>query len=227
MTVAIHLRFGEQAWTSQSQSQSQSPSEFGSESTLDPEVVSDTEIIRRVLAGETESFGVLVRRHQSRLFALARRYLRREEDVADLVQDVLVKAFSRLNSWRGEAPFEHWLMRMATRACLDALRSQRRQREESLCDLSAEENEWLDRHAASPDRSDHHAEAARSLVRKIFEQLSPAHRLVLTLLELEDRSVKEISLITGWSQTLVKVRAFRARAEMKRVLSRLQTDTFL
>jgi RNA polymerase sigma-70 factor (ECF subfamily) len=251
VNVAIHLRFGEQAWTSksefksefksesksqaelkserkfESESESKSKSEFKSEPTLAPEAFSDTEIIRRVLAGETERFGVLVTRHQTRLFALARRYLRREEDVADLVQDVLVKAFSRLDSWRGQAPFEHWLMRMATRACLDALRSQRRQREESLSDLSVEENEWLDRHAASPDRSDHHAEAARSLVRKVFEQLSPAHRLVLTLLELEDRSVKEISKITGWSQTLVKVRAFRARAEMKRVLSRLQTDTFL
>jgi len=237
VNVAIHLRFGEQAWTSKSefksefksqaelksehQFESESKSEFKSEPTLAPEAFSDTEIIRRVLAG------VLVTRHQTRLFALARRYLRREEDVADLVQDVLVKAFSRLDSWRGEAPFEHWLMRMATRACLDALRSQRRQREDSLSDLSVEENEWLDRHAASPDRGDHHAEAARSLVRKVFEQLSPAHRLVLTLLELEDRSVKEISKMTGWSQTLVKVRAFRARAEMKRVLSRLQTDTFL
>jgi RNA polymerase sigma-70 factor (ECF subfamily) len=118
-------------------------------------------------------------------------------------------------------------MRMATRACLDALRSQRRHREDSLSDLSVEENDWLDRHAASPDMWDHRADAARSLVRKVFEQLSPAHRLVLTLLELEDRSVKEISLITGWSQTLVKVRAFRARAEMKRVLSRLQTDSYL
>jgi RNA polymerase sigma-70 factor (ECF subfamily) len=215
VNVAIHPTFGEQTWTSES------------EVTSAPEAVSDAEIIRRVLAGETERFGVLVTRHQSRLFALARRYLRREEDVADLVQDVLVKAFSRLDSWRGEAPFEHWLMRMATRACLDALRSQRRQREDSLCDLSAEEHDWLDRHVASPERGDHRAEAARSLVGKVFEQLSPTHRLVLTLLELEDRSVKEISCMTGWSQTLVKVRAFRARAEMKRILSRLQTDSFL
>ena len=101
VNVAIHPTFGEQTWTSES------------EVTSAPEAVSDAEIIRRVLAGETERFGVLVTRHQSRLFALARRYLRREEDVADLVQDVLVKAFSRLDSWRGEAPFEHWLMRMA------------------------------------------------------------------------------------------------------------------
>jgi len=115
VNVAIHLRFGEQAWTSKSEfksefksqaelkserqfeSESESESKSKSEPTLAPEAFSDTEIIRRVLAGETERFGVLVTRHQTRLFALARRYLRREEDVADLVQDVLVKAFSRLD----------------------------------------------------------------------------------------------------------------------------------
>jgi RNA polymerase sigma-70 factor (ECF subfamily) len=215
VNIAIHPTFGGQTWSVES------------EAPVALESVSDAEIVRAVRAGDTEQFGVLVERHQTRLFALVRRYLRREDDVADLVQDVLVKAFSRLDSWRGEAPFEHWLMRLATRACLDALRSQRRHREDTLTDLSAEETEWLDRHAVSPERNDHRSEAARSLVRRIFEQLSPAHRMVLTLLELEDRSVKEISAITGWSQTLVKVRAFRARAEMKRVLGRLQTDAFL
>jgi len=215
VNIAIHPTFGGQTWDLRPESE---PSD---------DAISDAEIVRAVRAGDTERFGVLVARHQVRLFSLARRYLRREDDVADLVQDVLVKAFSRLDSWRGEAPFEHWLMRLATRACLDALRSQRRHREDSLSDLSAEESEWLDRHAANPESSDHRADAARSLVRKVFEQLSPSHRMVLTLLELEDRSVKEISAITGWSQTLVKVRAFRARAEMKRVLSRLRTDTFL
>jgi RNA polymerase sigma-70 factor (ECF subfamily) len=180
------------------------------------EIPSDAEIVRAVREGDADRFGELVRRHQARLFALARRYLRREEDVADLVQEVLVKAFSRLDSWRGDAPFEHWLMRLATRACLDALRSRRRRPEDLLSDLSADESDWLDR-----------ADAARSLVRRVFEHLSPANRMVLTLLELEDRPVKEIAAITGWSETLVKVRAFRARAEMKRIVARLRTDTYL
>jgi RNA polymerase sigma-70 factor (ECF subfamily) len=215
VNIAIHPTFCEPSWAVQSET----------EPTGD--AVSDAEIVRAVRGGDTERFGVLVARHQGRLFGLARRYLRREDEVADLVQDVLVKAFSRLESWRGEAPFEHWLMRLATRACLDALRSQRRKREDNLTDLSAEESEWLDRHASSPDGADHRAAAARSLVHRVFEHLSPSHRMVLTLLELEERSVKEISAVTGWSQTLVKVRAFRARAEMKRVLSRLHTDTYL
>lgn len=188
---------------------------------------SDAEIVRAVREGDADQFGVLVQRHQVRLFALARRYLRREDDVADLVQEVLVKAFSRLDTWRGEAPFEHWLMRLATHACLDALRGQRRRREDFVSDLSNGELEWLDRHAARPDEADHRADAARSLVRRVFEELSPANRMVLTMLELEDRPVKEISALTGWSQTLVKVRAFRARAEMKKILRRLRTDTFL
>jgi RNA polymerase sigma-70 factor (ECF subfamily) len=118
-------------------------------------------------------------------------------------------------------------MRLATRACLDALRSRRRRPEDLLSDLSADESDWLDRHAADPGEGDHRADAARSLVRRVFEHLSPANRMVLTLLELEDRPVKEIAAITGWSETLVKVRAFRARAEMKRIVARLRTDTYL
>jgi RNA polymerase sigma-70 factor (ECF subfamily) len=191
------------------------------------ESVSDAEIVRAVREGDTDRFSKLVERHQARLFSLARRYLRREDDVADLVQDVLVKAFSRLDSWRGEAPFEHWLMRLATHACLDVLRGRARRREDLLSDLSQGEIEWLERHASHPEASDHRAAAARSLVRRVFEELSPAHRLVLTLLELEDRPVKEISAMTGWSPTLVKVRAFRARAEMRRILSRIRTEAFL
>lgn len=191
------------------------------------DVPKDADIVRAVRAGDTERFAELVQRHQARLFSLARRYLRHEEDVADLVQDVLVKAFTRLDSWRGEAPFEHWLMRLASRACLDVLRTRRRRREDLVGDLSSDESDWLDRHAADPGPGDHRAAAARSLVHRVFEHLSPANRMVLTMLELEDRPVKEIAAITGWSETLVKVRAFRARAEMKRVLARMRTETFL
>jgi RNA polymerase sigma-70 factor (ECF subfamily) len=57
--------------------------------------------------------------------------------------------------------------------------------------------------------------------------MSPAHRLVITLLELEDRSIREIAELTGWSVPLVKVRAFRARSEMKKILSRMEVEKYL
>jgi RNA polymerase sigma-70 factor (ECF subfamily) len=188
---------------------------------------SDAEIVAAVRGGDTRRFEELVIRHQSRLFAIARRYARREEEIADIVQEVFLKAYSRLDSWRADAPFEHWLMRLATNTCYDFLRNHQRNREDHFSDLSPDECDWLERHAASPDSADSDSEAAKILVRKAFEKLSPPNRLVLTLLELEDRSVKEISALTGWSESLVKVRAFRARAEMKKILSQLRIDAYL
>ncbi|MBL9173230.1 MAG: sigma-70 family RNA polymerase sigma factor [Verrucomicrobiales bacterium] len=189
---------------------------------------SDQDLVASVLAGATERFEELVRRHQPKLFATARRYARREGEVEDLVQEIFLKAYAKLDTWRGDAPFEHWLMRLAVRTCYDSLRAHRRRREMAVTDLSGEEADWLERHAVAPDSTqDTDAEGARALVATVLERLSPAHRLVITLLEIEGRPVKEIAGLTGWSIPLVKVRAFRARAEMRKILGRISRERFL
>jgi RNA polymerase sigma-70 factor (ECF subfamily) len=188
---------------------------------------SDGEVIAAVLAGNTASFEQLVIRHSPRVFATARRYARRESEVEDIVQEVWSKAFQKLRSFRGEAPFEHWLMRMAVRTCYDFLRNHQRSRERSFSELSDNEADWLERFAAEPDNASENADAARQLVQRVLEQLSPAARMVITLLEIEDKSVKEIATLTGWSVPLVKVRAFRARAEMRKHLTRLLREKYL
>ena len=166
-------------------------------------------------------------RHSPRLFAVVRKYARREDDVADLVQEVFLKAYRRLELWRGDAPFGHWLIRLTINSCYDYLRAERRRREEILSQVSEDEQAWLDRHAVAPELMKPEADAARALVKKILSQLSPASRLVIQLLELEDRSVKEISELTGWSIVLVKVRAFRARAEMRKLILRLDVRKYV
>lgn len=193
---------------------------------MSPEA-SDSEVIAAVRAGDTGQFEILVRRYQPRLFATARRYARQEREVEDIVQEILLKAFAKLDSWRGEAPFEHWLMRLAVRTCYDFLRHHQRNREHAETDLNEEEENWLERQAATSTDTSADTEAARSLVQKVLEQMSPAHRLVITLLELEDRSVREIAGLTGWSIPLVKVRAFRARAEMRKILTRMEVEKYL
>ena len=194
---------------------------------LTPMEPPDTDLVRSALAGHADAFDHIVRRHQSRLFQLARRHLPDESEAADLVQDILLKAWQNLASWRGDAPFEHWLLRIGVRTCYDHLRSRRRQREPTLSQISDDEATWLERHASSEAPPSHDAEAARSLVAKVFDQLTPAARLVLTLLEIEDRSVRDIADLTGWSVPLVKVRAFRARAEMRRILARMGVRKYL
>lgn len=188
---------------------------------------SDSELIAAVLKGDAASFEPLITKYQPRVFATARRYARRESEIEDIVQEVFLKAFQKLNTFRGDAPFEHWLMRLAVRTCYDFLRGHQRNREMSFTEISEPEEDWLERFVANPDKADDKADAARQLVNKILDQLSPANKLVITLLEIEDRSVKEISDLTGWSVPLVKVRAFRARAEMKKILARITKEKYL
>jgi RNA polymerase sigma-70 factor (ECF subfamily) len=187
----------------------------------------EAELIASVVAGEPAGFEVLMQRYSPRVFATARRYARRETEVEDIAQEVWSKAYQKLAGFRGEAPFEHWLMRLAVRTCYDFLRQHQRNREASFTDLTAAEGDWLERFAASPDGASEESEAARALVDRLLEMLSPAARLVITLLEIEDRSVKEVAQLTGWSVPLVKVRAFRARAEMKKCLRRITREHYL
>ena len=191
---------------------------------MDP---TEAELIAAVLKGDTASFEPLVSKYSPRVFATARRYARRESEVEDIVQEVWAKAFQKLSGFRGEAPFEHWLMRMAVRTCYDFLRGHQRNRETSFSELSEPENDWLERFVTAPESAETDADAARQLVERVLEQLSPPARLVITLLEIEDRSVKEISKLTGWSVPLVKVRAFRARAEMRKILAKIAKDKYL
>jgi RNA polymerase sigma-70 factor (ECF subfamily) len=187
----------------------------------------DDELVRAVLGGETGAFEELIRRHQARVFATARRYARREDEVADIVQEVFMKTFERLPGFRFEAPFDHWLMRVAVRTCYDFLRAHQRTREFNFTDLTDEEDDWLERFRVNPDEADERAEAARTLVRRLMDTLPPQFRLVIQLLEIEERSIKEIHQLTGWSVPLIKVRAFRARAAMRKTLARLKPGKYL
>ena len=187
----------------------------------------EAELIASVLRGNAASFEPLIQKYSPRVMATARRYARRESEIEDIAQEVWLKAFDKLKSYRGEAPFEHWLMRLTVRICYDFLRGHQRNRESSFTDLTEPETDWLERFVTQPEAASENADAAKLLVGRILERLSPKARLVITLLEIEDRSVKEIAQLTGWSVPLVKVRAFRARAEMRKILARMAKDKYL
>ena len=187
----------------------------------------EAELIAAALKGDAASFEPLVEKYSPRVFATARRYARRESEIEDIVQEVWIKAFQKLAGFRGDAPFEHWLMRLAVHTCYDFLRRHQRNRESSFSELTEPETDWLDRFVTQPESASENAEAARQLVERILEQLSAPARLIITLLEIEDRSVKEIAQLTGWSVPLVKVRAFRARAEMRKLVAKIAKDKYL
>ncbi|MBG88170.1 MAG: RNA polymerase subunit sigma-24 [Verrucomicrobiales bacterium] len=187
----------------------------------------ESKLIAAILRGEVEAFEVLIERYQPRIFGNARRYARRTDEVEDIVQEVFIKAYQKLGTFRGEAPFEHWLMRLTTRTCYDFLRRHQKNREHPLAELSEDENDWLERFAASPESAHDEEDAARQLVSKIIESLNAEDRMVITMQEIEEKSVKEIAQLTGWSESKVKVRAFRARNQMRKILARIAKEKFL
>lgn len=188
---------------------------------------SDAPLVQAALQGDLSSFESLISQHSPRLFATARRHTRSEADAQDVVQEIWIKAHQKLATYRGDAPFEHWLMTLAVRTCYDYLRKQRRARETPFADLTDNESEWLDRFARAPETASEAEDAARSLLSRVMEQLSPAEHMIITLLEIENRPIKEIAQLTGWSLPLVKIRAFRARARMRKILGTLNKDKYL
>ena len=113
----------------------------------------EAELIAAVLKGDAASFEPLVQKYSPRVFATARRYARRESEIEDIAQEVWLKAFSKLASFRGEAPFEHWLMRMTVRTCYDFLRGHQRNRETAFSELTEAEDDWLDRFVTHPEEA--------------------------------------------------------------------------
>jgi RNA polymerase sigma-70 factor (ECF subfamily) len=164
---------------------------------------SELQLVRASLAGEEDAFAALVRRHQARVFRLASRFFKRPQDVEDVAQETFLRAWTKLSSYRAEAPLEHWLTRLCLRCIYDRLR--RRTVEQP----SAGEFEAV-APASDPD--------ARLEVERLLNKLSERDRFILVLLDGEGWSVAEIAARLGWSQANVKVRAHRARRRLRRIL---------
>ena len=155
---------------------------------------------------------------------IVRSHLPRRVAEEDLAQDIFLKMFTRLEQYQGNVPFPHWVSRIAVTTCIDQLRAQKRRPEFRWADLSETEAEVLDNVITDErDVTPGDALAARELVNKLLGQLKPDDRMVIQLLDLEQKTIAEISTLTGWNQTLVKVRAFRARRKLQKLFQELQS----
>ena len=180
-------------------------------------------LVARVVAGDEAAARGMVERLWPQVIRIVRRHLPRRSSEEDLAQEVFMKVFARLGQWRDEMPLEHWVSRVAVNTCLDALRWDKRRPELRWADLSETEAEVLDNvlHDES-DREAGDAMASRELAHKLLQTLKPADRLVLTMMDMEGRSVADVQRATGWSATLVKVRAFRARRKLRKAFEVLE-----
>ncbi|MCB1086849.1 MAG: RNA polymerase sigma factor [Verrucomicrobiae bacterium] len=181
----------------------------------------DSELVQRAKAGDDDAFARLASLYRGRITATASRYARGRPELEDLVQDIFIRAWKGLGKFREDAPFEHWIMRIAIRTCYDFLRRHRRRRElEILSDDPIPDRESFATGPANEDEELRRREAWE-IVQRLLEQLGEKDRVAVTLIDLEQRSVKEAAALTGWSESNVKVRAFRARKRMQELYRNL------
>ncbi len=179
--------------------------------------------LERVRQHDQDAARDLVNHLYPLVIRIVRAHLPRRVAEEDLAQEIFLKMFSRLDQYKGAVAFTHWVSRIAVTTCIDQLRAQKRRPELRWADLSEQEAEVLDSVLTSEsDVAVNDGFAARELVDRLLGQLNPPDRLVLQLLDIERRSVAEISEITGWNPSLVKVRAFRARGKLKKLFEELE-----
>ncbi len=179
-------------------------------------------ILLRVRAGDADASRDLVTLLYPLVIKIVRANLPRSLSEEDLAQEVFMKIFAHIEQYRGAVPFEHWVSRITLTTCVDQLRAQKRRPELRWTDLSETEAAVLEGAMSAEFEANRlQALTARELVNKLLDSLNAEDRLVITLLDLEQRSVTEISQLTGWNRSVIKVRAFRARRKLKKYLTKL------
>jgi RNA polymerase sigma-70 factor (ECF subfamily) len=182
-------------------------------------------LVASALQHDDQAARELVRRLYPLVAKMVRAHRPRRTSEEDLSQMIFIKMFQKLPQFSGKVPLEHWVSRIAVNTCLNQIQSERVRPEIRHADLSEDEVAVIENLAVSSDElAPDKRFASRQLVEHLLTALKPAERLVIDLLYLQGRTVAEIKRMTGWSATLVKVRAFRARQKMKQQLERISAE---
>jgi len=145
--------------------------------------------------------------------------------VEDAAQEAFLKAYTQLSKYEGRGSLEGWLSRITTNQCINMLRSANRRPESSVSELTDHEGPWLENQMADASIERHQSSErgliASDLADKVLSELPPDDRLVLMSIDGEHLPVKDVAEMTGWSESKVKVRAFRARRRMRQAVEKL------
>jgi RNA polymerase sigma factor (sigma-70 family) len=184
-----------------------------------------TERVKRGQAGDEQAVLELFHYMYPHVTKLVMANLPAKEPAEDLVQKVCVKVVTHLKQFSGKVPFLHWVSRITVNTCLNQIRHEKHRPELRMSDLSEDEADVVQNLATLPgELTSSDRVAAAELVEKLLQGLRPNDRLLMRMMYLEGRVSKEISELTGWSPVSIKVRAFRARNQLRKRYARLMKE---
>jgi RNA polymerase sigma-70 factor, ECF subfamily len=178
-------------------------------------------LIRAAQRGDLDAFNLLVVRYQNLLFGIALRLLNDEDTAADAVQEALISAFRRFNTFRGDS-LKSWLARVVVNACYDEMRKKRRQNTVPLEQFNSDGDEietsyWLVDPQADPEVR-YESSELETAIQSSLNRLPPIYRLILVLVDVEGLSYEEAANAAGVPVGTVKSRLARARLQMQKSL---------
>jgi len=186
-----------------------------------PIMFSDSEIIRQVLEGNVNSFESLMVRYKDLVLRIVKKHVPYSE-TEEMAQETFIRVYQSLSGFKSRGDFKQWVSSIAVRACYDYWRKVYRNKEVAMSSLTERQQKWLEEVASDqpeiPFQDDDVQKEATELLDWAMERLSPEDRMVLELVYLEGLPGKEVADLLGWSLANVKVRAFRSRNKLKKIL---------
>ncbi len=191
----------------------------------DYENQTDFELTQSSNNGDDNAFAEIVRRYSPRVFRFASRFFNQRSLVEEAAQEVFLKAFTQLGKFEGRGSLEGWLTRITVNTCINTLRSAKRETDATVLSLTETETDWLEQKMSGAATAQHLADEekmiAADLVNRLLVTMSADDRTALTLLDGEGYSIREIAEMTGWTESKVKIQAFRARRRMRESMEKL------
>jgi len=187
----------------------------------DEQESSDAAYITRVLNGDRNAFTFLLKKYKMYVFKIVNRHIP-YEDAEEVAHDAFIRVWESLAKFSGPEGFRHWIAAIATRTCYDYWRRAYRSKEVAMSSLGDEHREWIEHTLSEPsggslDDIGRQIEA-REVLDWALARLTPEDRMVLELVYMEGLSVREAADLLGWSTANVKIRSFRSRNRLRKLL---------
>lgn len=191
------------------------------------ETASEAEIVRRARAGDEEAFAQIVQKHQSMVFSLALRMVRRSIDAEDVAQQVFTKVFFALKKFDMRSSLSTWIYKIAMNETYDYLRRIKSRRVVYEGDLGEDVDEIVESSARAADKAPGAEEQAsrRDYLLKLLGHVSEEERMLLFQKEVEGLTVEELAAKTGINENTIKVKLFRARKKLVKASQQLRETT--
>lgn len=173
----------------------------------------DNIIIEKVIAGDTNTFTVLVDRYKDLVFTLALRMMKNREEAEEVSQDAFIKVYKSLDKFKGDSKFSTWIYKVAYNTCLDRLKKNKRHQNTVTIDEFTEHHiKTLDNALDMMERDE-----KKTAIKRCLELLPSEDSFLMTLYYFEDQSLEDISKITGLTANNVKVKLFRSRKKLSTI----------